>query len=75
LLTAADEKIPLSVVHVKKKPPYLVFCLHSRHQLHKQRQFSVESSIRLAGRGFLRAACSSSGAIPQLSGRCPHLQA
>jgi hypothetical protein len=26
--TAADEKIPLSMVHVNSKPQYLVFSLH-----------------------------------------------
>jgi hypothetical protein len=28
--TAADEKIPLSMVHVNLKPQHLVFSLHSR---------------------------------------------
>ena len=40
---AADEKIPLSVVLVKKKPQYLVFCYHSGHLLAKQRGLPVES--------------------------------
>jgi hypothetical protein len=31
LFNAADEKIPLSMVHVNKKPQHLVFSLHSRH--------------------------------------------
>ena len=33
--TAADEKIPLSMVRVNNKPQYLVFCSHSRHLLSK----------------------------------------
>jgi hypothetical protein len=41
---AADEKVPLSVVHVNNKPQYLVFWSHFRHQLSKQRRFPVESS-------------------------------
>ena len=43
LLTAADEKIPLSVVHVNNKPQYLVFSLHSRHLPPKHGQLPVES--------------------------------
>src|ERR1035437_4216742 len=43
---AADEKIPLSVVLVKKKPQYLVFCYHSGHLLAKQRGLPVESCKR-----------------------------
>jgi hypothetical protein len=31
LFNAADEKIPLSVGHVNKKPQHLVFCLYSPH--------------------------------------------
>jgi hypothetical protein len=46
---AADEKIPLSVVLVKKKPQYLVFCYHSGHLLAKQRQLPVESRKRPCG--------------------------
>ena len=46
---AADEKIPLSVVLVKEKPQYLVFCYHSGHQLAKQRQLPVESCKRPCG--------------------------
>src|ERR1035437_4087761 len=41
---AADEKVPLSVVHVNKKPQHLSFCLRSRHQIAKQRHLPVESS-------------------------------
>src|ERR1039458_8999714 len=37
LLTAADEKITLSVGHVKHKPQYLVFCLQLGHLLSKQK--------------------------------------
>jgi hypothetical protein len=51
-ITAADEKIPLSVVQVNNKPQHLVFCLHSRHLLSKQREMPVESSNGLTGRGF-----------------------
>jgi hypothetical protein len=43
LITAADEKIPLSVGHVNKKPQYLVFPLHSGHLVAKQGNFPVES--------------------------------
>jgi hypothetical protein len=46
---AADEKIPLSVVLVNKKPQYLVFCLQSEHQVTKQRGLPVESCIRPCG--------------------------
>ena len=42
--TAADEKIPLSMVHVNKKPQYLVFCLHFRHLPSKHGHLPVESS-------------------------------
>jgi hypothetical protein len=42
--TAADEKIPLSVVDVNNKPQYLVFSLHLWHLIRKQRQSPVESS-------------------------------
>lgn len=44
LFTAADEKIPLSVVRVNKKPQYLVFSLHFPHQPAKYGQLPVESS-------------------------------
>lgn len=43
-LKAADEKIPLPVVHVNNKPQYLVFPLHSAHPTAKQRHFPVETS-------------------------------
>jgi hypothetical protein len=43
-ITAADEKIPLSVVHVNKKPQYLVFSPHSGHLVAKHWQSPVESS-------------------------------
>ena len=42
--TAADEKIPLSMVHVNRKPQYLVFCLRSLHLPAKHGQLPVESS-------------------------------
>jgi hypothetical protein len=42
--TAADEKIPLSVVDVNNKPQYLVFSFHFAHLVRKQRQSPVESS-------------------------------
>jgi hypothetical protein len=44
LFTAADEKVPLSVVRVNKKPLYLVFSLHFPHQPAKYGQLPVESS-------------------------------
>jgi hypothetical protein len=43
-ITAADEKIPLSVGDVNNKPQYLVFSLHSPHLVRKYRQSPVESS-------------------------------
>jgi hypothetical protein len=43
-LIAADEKIPLSVVSVKKKPQHLVFICESEHQLAKHGHLPVESS-------------------------------
>jgi len=42
-LTAADEKIPLSVVRVNNKPQHLVFCWHFAHLLSKHRHLPVES--------------------------------
>jgi hypothetical protein len=54
--SAADEKIPLSVVQVNNKPPYLVFCSHSQHLFSKQRRISVESVNSLSGRWLSRAA-------------------
>jgi hypothetical protein len=41
--TAADEKIPLSMVHVNSKPQHLVFWSHTRHPIPKQGQLPVES--------------------------------
>ena len=41
--TAADEKIPLSVVRVNNKPQHLVFCCHFAHPLSKHRHLPVES--------------------------------
>jgi hypothetical protein len=38
--TAADEKIPLSVVHVNTKPQYLVFSSHLPHPVSKYGQFA-----------------------------------
>jgi len=43
-ITAADEKIPLPVVHVNNKPQYLVFGSHSPHPVAKHRHLPVESS-------------------------------
>jgi hypothetical protein len=43
--TAADEKIPLSVVYVNNKPQYIVFSLHSLHLVRKHPHLPVESSI------------------------------
>ena len=45
-ITAADEKIPLSVEHVNNKPQHLVFCWHFAHLLSKHRHLPVESSKR-----------------------------
>jgi hypothetical protein len=44
LFTAADEKLPLSMVDVKCKPQYLVFCLHYADPFSKQWPLPVESS-------------------------------
>jgi hypothetical protein len=41
--TAADEKVPLSVVQVNNKPQYLVFLSHSGHLFSKHRHLPVES--------------------------------
>jgi hypothetical protein len=43
-LTAADEKIPLPVVHVNNKPQYLVFRCQSLHLVAKHGDLPVESS-------------------------------
>ena len=45
-LTAADEKIPLSVVRVNNKPQHLVFCWYFAHLLSKHRHLPVESRKR-----------------------------
>lgn len=50
--TAADEKIPLSVVQVNNKPQYLVFCWRSRHLPLKRLYLSVESVNGLARCGL-----------------------
>jgi hypothetical protein len=42
--TAADEKVPLSVVQVNNKPQHLVFSLHSAHPFSKHGHLPVESS-------------------------------
>jgi hypothetical protein len=44
LFTAADEKIPLSVVRVNTKPQYLVFGVHLLHTPPKHKDLRVESS-------------------------------
>jgi hypothetical protein len=44
LFTAADEKIPLSVVHVNNKPQYLVFSSRLWHLIAKCQDLPVESS-------------------------------
>jgi hypothetical protein len=41
--TAADEKVPLSVVQVNNKPQHLVFSLHSAHPFSKHGHLPVES--------------------------------
>ena len=43
-MKAADEKIPLSVVDVNKKPQYIVFCWYSLNLISKCRHLPVESS-------------------------------
>jgi hypothetical protein len=47
--TAADEKIPLSMVRVNTKPQHLVFCSHFGHQFPKPRHLPVESSEQHCG--------------------------
>jgi hypothetical protein len=42
-MTAADEKVPLSVGHVNKKPLHLVFHAHFAYPLSKHRHLPVES--------------------------------
>jgi hypothetical protein len=44
LITAADEKIALPVVHVNNKPQYIVFRCRFWHQLAKHGHLPVESS-------------------------------
>jgi hypothetical protein len=39
-VTAADEKIPLSMVHVNSKPQYLVFSLCLPHPVSKYARFA-----------------------------------
>ena len=65
---AADEKIPLSVVLVKKKPQYLVFCYQSEHLLAKQSGLPVESCIRPCG-ARIQAARSASNPVQERVGR------
>jgi hypothetical protein len=48
-LTAAVEKIPLSVVLVNKKPQHIVFCLFLGHPLSKHWRLPVESSRQPCG--------------------------
>ncbi|MGC9222273.1 MAG: hypothetical protein ACP5E2_00030 [Terracidiphilus sp.] len=43
-MKAADEKIPLSMVDVKNKPQYIVFCWYSPNLIAKCRHLPVESS-------------------------------
>src|SRR5580692_3605187 len=52
-LTAADEKIPLSMVHVNSKPQYLVFSLRLPHPLSKYAHFACGQLTEAASRaGF-----------------------
>jgi hypothetical protein len=60
-ITAADEKIPLSVVDVNKKPQYLVFSLHFGYPVSKQRQLVVESC---GSSGGTRGRASQSASNP-----------
>jgi hypothetical protein len=65
-LTAADDKVTLSVVLVNKKPQYLVFCYHSAHPLPKQRQLPVESSKQACGRRVCALQIAANLVHPQL---------
>jgi hypothetical protein len=47
-VTAADEKIPLSMVHVNSKPQYLVFSLCLPHPVSKYGQFACGELIEAA---------------------------
>jgi len=65
LFTAADEKVPLSVVPVNKKPQYLVFSNNSPYLVSKHGQLPVESSKAP------RAARSWHPILPQIQGSLP----
>jgi hypothetical protein len=56
--TAADEKIPLPVVHVNNKPQDIVFPSHSRHLPAKQRPSPVESEKSFCTVTIWRLKCS-----------------
>ena len=47
-VTAADEKIPLSMVHVNPKPQYLVFSLSLPHPDSKYGHFACGELMRAA---------------------------
>ena len=67
--TAADEKIPLSMVRVNNKPQYLVFCWYFAHLLSKHRCLPVESCKRpCLARGCAVCFALKSGQNP---GPCP----
>ena len=53
-VTAADEKIPLSMVHVNSKPQYLVFCLPLPHPDSKYAQFACGELTKAASRAGFR---------------------
>jgi hypothetical protein len=57
-ITAADEKIPLSVVRVNKKPQYLVFCLHSPHPPAKHGHSACGKLKYPCAMRFLAAQCT-----------------
>jgi hypothetical protein len=61
-LTAADEKIPLSVVLVNKKPQHIVFCLFLGHPLSKHWQIAcgkLQAALRDAALRLFAVASNS----------------
>jgi len=53
-VTAADEKIPLSMVRVNTKPQYLVFSSHLLHPVSKYGWFACGKLLEAASRAGIR---------------------
>ncbi|MGB0063817.1 MAG: hypothetical protein WBP85_05170 [Terracidiphilus sp.] len=64
LITAADEKIPLSVVHVNNKPQYLVFSWYLEHPLSKHGCLTVETRKQPSPTQAAGYFCIEIGAYP-----------